>query len=59
MYQEADTALQLKAQQFCARWNKAIDEGKDLLEEEDTDSEEDNEEWEEWDCIAALWKCWE
>ena len=47
MYQEADAAMQLKAQQFCANWNKAINEGRDPLEEEDTDSEEDDEEREE------------
>ena len=56
MYQEADMALQLMSQQFHARWNKAIDEGKDPLEKEDADSEEDDEEQEEQDHVAALCK---
>ena len=61
VFQEADAAAKENAQNYRLKWNKAIEEGKDLLEKEEIDDdegEEDQEDQEERLHIAALCKCW-
>ena len=47
IFQEADVAAKENAQNYQLKWNKAIEEGKDPLEEEEIDDDEGEEEEED------------